>query len=44
MNMNEDKLHAFLGKAVDDLGAAISSTLMIVGDRLAFTRPWRKVR
>jgi 2-polyprenyl-3-methyl-5-hydroxy-6-metoxy-1,4-benzoquinol methylase len=34
MNMNEDKLHAFLGKAVDDLGAAVSSTLVIVGDRL----------
>ncbi|HJU26993.1 MAG TPA: hypothetical protein VJ722_09980, partial [Rhodanobacteraceae bacterium] len=34
MNMKEDKLHAFLGKAVGDLGAAISSTLMIVGDRL----------
>lgn len=34
MNANEDRLHAFLGKAVNDLGAAISSTLMIVGDRL----------
>lgn len=34
MNASEDRLHAFLGKAVNDLGAAISSTLMIVGDRL----------
>jgi SAM-dependent methyltransferase len=36
MSINPDKLNAFLGKAVSDLGAAISSTLMIVGDRLGF--------
>ncbi|WIG55303.1 MAG: Methyltransferase type 12 [Rhodanobacteraceae bacterium] len=34
MNMNEDKLHEFLGKAVGDLGAAISASLMLIGDRL----------
>src|SRR5476649_2032278 len=36
MSINPDKLNAFLGKAVGDLGAAISSTLMIVGDRLGY--------
>lgn len=34
MNINQDKLNAFLGQAVGDLGAAISATLMLVGDRL----------
>lgn len=34
MSIDEAKLHEFLGKAVGDLGAAISATLMIVGDRL----------
>ena len=34
MSIDETKLNEFLGKAVCDLGAAISSTLMIVGDKL----------
>ncbi|HSE11395.1 MAG TPA: class I SAM-dependent methyltransferase [Rudaea sp.] len=34
MSINPDKLNAFLGKAVCDLGAAMSASLMIVGDRL----------
>jgi SAM-dependent methyltransferase len=34
MSINETKLNEFLGKAVGDLGAAISSTLIIVGDKL----------
>ncbi len=34
MAVNEVKLNEFLGKALVDLGAAISSTLVIVGDRL----------
>ena len=34
MSIDEKKLNEFLGKAVCDLGAAISSTLMIVGDKL----------
>ena len=34
MAINEAKLNEFLGKALVDLGAAISSTLVIVGDRL----------
>jgi len=32
--MSTDKLNAFLGKAVGDLGAAMSASLMILGDRL----------
>jgi ubiquinone/menaquinone biosynthesis C-methylase UbiE len=34
MALDEAKLNAFLGKAVGDMGAAISSTLMLIGDRL----------
>ena len=34
MTINESKLNEFLGKAVGDLGAAISATLVLVGDRL----------
>jgi len=36
MAIDEAKLNEFLGKAVGDLGAAISATLMIVGDKLGF--------
>ncbi len=31
---NPDKLNAFLGKLVDDLGAAASASLVLLGDRL----------
>ena len=34
MAINEQALNEFLGKAVGDLGAAMSATLMLVGDRL----------
>ena len=34
MNVNEEQLNQFLGHAVGDLGAAISATLMLVGDQL----------
>jgi 2-polyprenyl-3-methyl-5-hydroxy-6-metoxy-1,4-benzoquinol methylase len=34
MAINESKLNEFLGKAVSDLGAAFSATLVLVGDRL----------
>jgi SAM-dependent methyltransferase len=34
VSINESKLNEFLGKAVGDLGAALSATLMLVGDRL----------
>lgn len=38
MAIDETRLNQFLGKAVGDLGAAISSTLMLVGDQLGFYR------
>ncbi|MFT3667872.1 MAG: class I SAM-dependent methyltransferase [Pseudoxanthomonas sp.] len=38
MDTPEDRLNAFLGHAVGDLGAAISATLMLVGDRLGLYR------
>jgi hypothetical protein len=34
MSVNETRLNEFLGKAVGDLGAAMSAALMLVGDRL----------
>src|ERR1700722_821820 len=36
MAINEAKLDEFLGKAIGDLGAAMSAPLMLVGDRLGF--------
>jgi SAM-dependent methyltransferase len=36
MSIDEDRLHAFLVKSVGDLGAAISATLVLVGDRLGY--------
>ena len=42
MSVDENKLNAFLGKAVGDLGAAMSATLMLVGDRLGFYKELAK--
>ncbi len=42
MSINETKLHEFLGKAVSDLGAAISASLMLVGDRLGLYKELAK--
>ena len=42
MSMNEEKLHAFLGKAVGDLGAAISAVLVGLGDELGLYRALAK--
>lgn len=38
MSVNEERLHAFLGKAVSDLGAAVSAVLVSIGDELGFYR------
>jgi SAM-dependent methyltransferase len=38
MNHDQAKLDAFLGKAVCDLGAAVSSVLVQIGDELGFYR------
>ena len=40
--MNEERLNQFLGKAVGDLGAAISATLMLVGDELGLYKQLAK--
>jgi 2-polyprenyl-3-methyl-5-hydroxy-6-metoxy-1,4-benzoquinol methylase len=32
--INEAKLHEFMGKAVGDIGAAMSATLVLIGDKL----------
>jgi 2-polyprenyl-3-methyl-5-hydroxy-6-metoxy-1,4-benzoquinol methylase len=42
VSINESKLNEFLGKAVGDLGAAMSSTLMLVGDRLGLYKELAK--
>ena len=44
MAINEEKLNAFLGKAVGDLGASISAVLMLIGDELGFYRALAKKR
>src|SRR3954462_7751664 len=42
MAVDESKLNEFLGKAVGDLGAAMSATLILVGDRLGLYRELAK--
>jgi SAM-dependent methyltransferase len=42
VSINESKLNEFLGKAVSDLGAAISAALVLVGDRLGLYRELAK--
>ncbi|HEY1726285.1 MAG TPA: methyltransferase domain-containing protein [Steroidobacteraceae bacterium] len=42
MAISEDKLNAFLGKAVADLGAAISAVLILLGDELGLYRALAK--
>jgi hypothetical protein len=36
--MNEERLNAFLGKAIGDLGAAVSAVLISIGDSLGYYR------
>lgn len=42
MAINQEKLHAFLGKAVGDLGAAMSAVLISLGDELGLYRELAK--
>jgi SAM-dependent methyltransferase len=44
MPVNEEKLNAFLGKAVGDLGAAVSAALVSIGDELGLYRELAKDR
>ena len=34
MAISEAKLHEFMGKAVGDIGAAMSAALVVIGDKL----------
>lgn len=34
MEVNEERLNAFMGKMIGDLGAAMSASLMLLGDKL----------
>jgi len=36
--LDESKLHAFMGKAVSDMGAAMHATLVVIGDKLGLYR------
>jgi len=38
MSIDSARLDAFLGRAVGDLGSAVSATLMVLGDRLGLYR------
>lgn len=42
MAIDSDRLNAFLGKAVGDLGAAVSAALVSIGDELGFYRALAK--
>lgn len=42
MALNPDKLHAFIGKAVGEMGASISAALMLIGDELGLYRELAK--
>jgi SAM-dependent methyltransferase len=42
MALDHDKLHAFVGKAVGEMGAAISAALMLLGDELGLYRALAK--
>jgi SAM-dependent methyltransferase len=42
MASSPEKLQAFLGKAIDDFGAAVSAVLMLIGDELGLYRELAK--
>ncbi|SEN44435.1 Methyltransferase domain-containing protein [Luteibacter sp. UNCMF331Sha3.1] len=42
MTLNEERLNAFLGKAVGDLGAAFSAVLVVLGDELGLYKALAK--
>jgi 2-polyprenyl-3-methyl-5-hydroxy-6-metoxy-1,4-benzoquinol methylase len=43
MSINENKLNDFLGKAVGDIGAAMSAALVIIGDKLGLYKAMAKL-
>lgn len=38
MQINEEKIHEFVGKAMGDLGAALTTSLVVIGDKLGLYR------
>ena len=40
LNIDEAKLNEFMGKALGDMGAAINTSLVLIGDRLVSIKPW----
>src|SRR5882757_8637450 len=41
--INEDKMHAFLGKVVGDFGAALSSSLVYIGQKLGLYKAMAEI-
>ena len=42
MAVNQDKLSAFMGKAVGDIGAGISANMVLLGDKLGLYKAMAK--
>lgn len=42
MAVNTDKLNAFMGKAVGDIGAAMSANMVLLGDKLGLYKAMAK--
>jgi SAM-dependent methyltransferase len=42
MAIDQDKLNAFMGKAVEDIGAAMSANMVLLGDRLGLYKAMAK--
>ncbi|HXH86500.1 hypothetical protein [Petrachloros mirabilis] len=43
MAVDQDKLNAFLGKAVGDIGAAMSANMVLLGDKLGLYKAMAKM-
>ena len=39
--LDQDKLNALLGQAVQDMGASLHAALILIGDKLGLYRRWR---
>ena len=42
MAINPDKLDSFMGKAVGDIGAALSANMVLLGDKLGLYKAMRR--
>ena len=41
--INPDAMNALMGRAVQDMGAALQAPLILIGDKLGFTGRWAMV-